>query len=86
MIGPIPGQLDHDTIYNSLRTTFQSRGAVCFMFVHRGSVRDKNSGRQVKFGYVVFAEKGVAERLVKEGSVTFGDQHKVKVKQIFFQT
>ena len=34
-VGPIPGHLDHDTIYNSLRSIFQARGPVCFMFLHK---------------------------------------------------
>merc|ERR1712226_1026361 len=37
MVGPIPGHLDHDLIYNSLRSIFQSRGPVCFMFLHKVS-------------------------------------------------
>ena len=36
-VGPIPGHLDHDTIYNSLRSIFQARGPVCFMFLHKVS-------------------------------------------------
>lgn len=79
VIGPIPGHLDHDLIYNSLRGIFQLRGAVCFMFVHKSAVKDDISGKQVKFGYVVFAEKGVAQKVLKEGSVTFGGGHKIKV-------
>lgn len=79
VIGPIPGHLEHDTIYNSLRGIFQARGAVCFMFVHKSAVKDDISGKQVKFGYVVFAEKGVAQKVIKEGIVTFGGGHKIKV-------
>lgn len=82
VIGPIPGHLDHDLIYNSLRGIFQSRGAVCFMFVHKSAVKDDISGKQVKFGYVVFAEKGVAQKVIKEGSVTFGGGHKIKVSSM----
>lgn len=82
VIGPIPGHLDHDLIYNSLRGIFQSRGAVCFMFVHKSAVKDDVSGKQVKFGYVVFAEKGVAQKVLKEGSVTFGGGHKIKVTRM----
>jgi hypothetical protein len=36
-IGPIPGNLEHDVIYNNLRGIFQSRGPVCFMFIHKVS-------------------------------------------------
>ena len=38
-VGPIPGHLDHDTIYNSLRSIFQARGPVCFMFLHKVSLK-----------------------------------------------
>jgi len=37
MVGPIPGHLEHDVIYNGLRGIFQSKGPVCFMFVHKVS-------------------------------------------------
>lgn len=80
MVGPIPGSLEHDTIYNNLRSIFQSRGAVCFMFIHKSAVKDLETGKLVKFGYVVFAEKGVAQRVVKEGSITFSGGHSVNVK------
>lgn len=82
MIGPIPGELDHDNIYNNLRSIFQSRGAVCFMFVHKSAVKDLETGNQVKFGYVVFAEKGIAQKVLKEETVTFGGGHKIKVKSM----
>ena len=51
------------------------------------------SGRMVKFGYVVFAEKGIAQKLMKGGHITFQGQ-KIEVKdmggknywfQIFYQ-
>merc|ERR1719228_2874561 len=71
MVGPIPGHLDHDLIYNSLRSIFQSRGPVCFMFLHKSAVKDSESGKLVKFGYVVFAEKGVAQKVLKEVTITF---------------
>jgi hypothetical protein len=80
MVGPIPGFLEHDVIYNSLRSIFQSRGPVCFMFVHKSAVKDVDSGDPVKFGYVVFAEKGVAQKVAKEGKVTFGGGHEIKVR------
>ena len=79
--------MDHDVIYNGLRGIFQSKGPVCFMFVHKVSphwtrgkylllyfqsaVKDNDSGKLVKFGYVVFAEKGVAQKVLKEGSILF---------------
>jgi len=80
MVGPIPGFLEHDVIYNNLRSIFQSRGPVCFMFIHKSAVKDVESGNPVKFGYVVFAEKGSAQKVLKEGHVTFGGGHQVPVK------
>jgi len=35
----------------------------------------------VKFGYVVFAEKGVAQKLLKEGHISF-QGHKIGVKDM----
>lgn len=82
MVGPIPGHLDHDVIYNGLRAIFQSRGPVCFMFVHKSAVKDNDSGKMVKFGYVVFAEKASAQRVLKEGSITFNGGNKIQVKMM----
>ena len=36
----------------------------------------------VKFGYVVFAEKGVAQKLLKEGSISFGGAQKIRVREM----
>jgi len=80
MVGPIPGFLEHDVIYNNLRSIFQSRGPVCFMFIHKSAVKDVDSGNPVKFGYVVFAEKGIAQKVLKEGKVVFGGGHEIKVE------
>jgi len=82
MVGPIPGHLEHDVIYNGLRGIFQARGPVCFMFVHKSAVKDNDSGKLVKFGYVVFAEKGVAQKVLKEGSITFAGGHKIRVREM----
>jgi len=82
MVGPIPGNLEHDVVYNSLRGTFQARGPVCFMFVHKSAVKDNDSGKLVKFGYVVFAEKGAAQKVLKEGTVALGGDHKIKVREM----
>lgn len=79
MVGPIPGHLDHDTIYNSLRSIFQARGPVCFMFLHKSAVKDNNTGKPVKFGYVVFAEKGVAQKVLKTGNIAFNGGITIKV-------
>lgn len=81
MVGPIPGHLDHDVIYNGLRGIFQSKGPVCFMFVHKSAVKDNASGKMVKFGYVVFAEKGVSQKVLKDGQITFQGQ-KILVKDM----
>jgi len=81
MVGPIPGHLEHDVIYNGLRANFQSRGPVCFMFVHKSAVKDNDSGKLVKFGYVVFAEKGTAQKVFREGFTNF-QGHKIAVKEM----
>merc|ERR1712037_632856 len=81
MVGPIPGHLEHDVIYNGLRGIFQARGPVCFMFVHKSAVKDNDSGKLVKFGYVVFAEKGTAQKVIREGVTTF-QGHKIAVKEM----
>jgi len=50
------------------------------MFIHKGAVKIQSSGdKTVKFGYVVFAKKGPALAILKEGNVTFGG-HSIKVK------
>jgi len=51
------------------------------MFVHKSAVKDNDSGKLVKFGYVVFAEKGVAQKVLREGLVTFQGS-KITVKQM----
>jgi len=79
-VGPIPGHLEHDVIYNSLRSIFQARGPVCFMFLHKSAVRDSDSGKLVKFGYVVFAEKGVAQKVLKQETITFNGGVKIRVQ------
>merc|ERR1719410_1275489 len=79
-LSPIPGHLEHDVIYNGLRANFQSRGPVCFMFVHKSAVKDNDSGKLVKFGYVVFAEKGTAQKVFREGSITFTGGQKIRVR------
>jgi len=81
MVGPIPGHLEHDVIYNGLRGIFQAKGPVCFMFVHKSAVKDNDSGKMVKFGYVVFAERGVAQKVMKEGYITF-QGHKIAIKDM----
>ena len=47
------------------------------MILHffQSAVKDNDSGKLVKFGYVVFAEKGVAQKVLKEGYITFGGGH-----------
>lgn len=79
MVGPIPGHLDHDVIYNGLRSIFQARGPVCFMFLHKNAVKDNDSGAPVKFGYVVFAEKGATQKVLKEKQIAFNGGIKIDV-------
>jgi len=80
MVGPIPGTIDHDVIYNGLRSVFQARGTVCFMFLHKSAVKDNDNGDLVKFGYVVFAEKGIAQKVLQEEKITFNGGIKINVQ------
>ena len=45
------------------------------------AVKDNDSGKLVKFGYVVFAEKGTAQKVIREGLTTF-QGHKIPVKEM----
>jgi len=42
-------------------------------------VKDNITGKPVKFGYVVFAEKGVAQKVLKAGTIAFNGGIKIKV-------
>ena len=52
-----------------------------FMFSIQSAVKDNDSGKLVKFGYVVFAEKGTAQKVLREGYTTF-QGHKIAVKEM----
>ena len=41
-----------------------------------------HGGRLVKYGYVVFAEKAVAQKIIKESLITFTAGVKVSVQQM----
>ena len=75
LVGPIPGHLNHDTIYKRLRSIFESKGRVCRMFL-QSTVEERSS---VKFGYIVFAEKGVAQKVLKAGSVALDGGIEIQV-------
>ena len=47
-----------------------TRGKYLLLYF-QSAVKDNDSGKLVKFGYVVFAEKGVAQKVLKEGSIIF---------------
>ena len=51
------------------------------MFSIQSAVKDNDSGKLVKFGYVVFAEKGTAQKVIREGLTTF-QGHKIPVKEM----
>ncbi len=51
------------------------------MFSIQSAVKDNDSGKLVKFGYVVFAEKGTAQKVLREGYTTF-QGHKIAVKEM----
>jgi len=48
----------------------------------QSAVKDNDSGKLVKFGYVVFAEKGVAQKVLKEGYITFSGGQKIRLRQM----
>jgi len=71
VIGPITGDLatiNHDLLYCRLRDVFQKYGHVTLMFVHKYPA--KNEGPLEKYGYVVFKEKGPAQRILMESPLT----------------
>ena len=45
----------------------------------QSAVKDNNTGKPVKFGYVVFAEKGVAQKVLKAGTIAFNGGITIKV-------
>ena len=45
----------------------------------QSAVKDNNTGKPVKFGYVVFAEKGVAQKVLKTGNIAFNGGITIKV-------
>jgi len=78
VIGPIPGTIHHDTLYLRLREAFNKYGQVSVLFIHKYPAKDE--GPPVKYGYVVFAEKEPAQRILKESTVTLSGPEGVKVK------
>ena len=50
-----------------------------YKYVFQGAVKDNNTGKPVKFGYVVFAERGVAQKVLKSGSIAFNGGIQIKV-------
>jgi len=78
VIGPIPGTIHHDTLYLRLREAFNKYGQVSVLFIHKYPAKDE--GPPVKYGYVVFAEKEPAQRILKESIVTLSGPEGVKVK------
>ena len=81
MMGPIPGSLSHETAYLELRSIFQAKGRVQFMYMSPSFV-PKELGKAVKYGYVVFEDKSDATRLLKEQYVTLMKQHKIRLTKM----
>ena len=59
----------------------KSRVTKINFYTFQSAVKDNDSGKLVKFGYVVFAEKGVAQKVSKEGYIIFQGS-KITVKQM----
>ena len=80
MMGPLPGHLTHEVAYLELRTTFAARGRVKYMYLSPSFL--DHGGRSVKYGYVVFEEAADAQRILKDGFVTFQKKHQIKLKKM----
>ena len=80
MMGPLPGHLTHEVAYLELRTSFAARGRVKFMYLSPSFL--DHGGRSVKYGYVVFEEKADAQRILKDGFVTFLKKYQIKLKKM----
>ena len=60
---------------------FNIENKLLFFFCFQSAVKDNDSGKLVKFGYVVFAEKGTAQKVFREGFTNF-QGHKIAVKEM----
>ena len=49
------------------------------LFFFQNAVKDNDSGLPVKFGYVVFAEKGATQKVLKEKQIAFNGGIKIDV-------
>ena len=45
----------------------------------QNAIKMKETGKLVKFGYAVFEERSVAEKLVKQGSLAIADGVSIKI-------
>jgi hypothetical protein len=82
MIGPIPGDVE----YSTLRSAFLSKGHTIHLFIQNNQAwleknQEKFGKKQVKFGYVVYTDSMVAQRLLSAGHVMVGHA-KVAVKEM----
>jgi len=82
MIGPIPGDVE----YSQLRTAFLAKGHTIHLFIQNNAAwleknQEKFGKKQVKFGYVVYTDSGVAVRLLRSGGVMVG-KTKIRVKEM----
>merc|ERR1719234_770939 len=80
MIGPIPGDVE----YATLRSAFLSKGHTIHLFIQNNQAwleknQEKFGKKQVKFGYVVYTDSAVSQRLLAQGYVMVGHA-KVAVK------
>ena len=51
----------------------------CLMNHPQNAIKMKETGKLVKFGYAVFEERAVAEKLVKQGSLAIADGVSIKI-------
>ena len=98
MIGPVPCVLAHDILYMELREILPQRGRVVAMFLQKvthdpcclyfmedlpqNAIKLKESGKVVRFGYAVFEDRAVAQKLVKQGSLAIADGVAIKISPL----
>ncbi|KAF5956290.1 hypothetical protein HYC85_003515 [Camellia sinensis] len=72
------GGISWDTNEDRLREYFQTFGEVVDAVI----MKDRNTGRARGFGFVVFADPSVAERVVREKHIIDGRTHYIKLSQL----
>ena len=69
--GPVPGHLDTRTLHSTLKEWFRKWGTVVNLYIPVDIIRE--NGRPVRYGLVVFKRQIDAQRVIKECSVSIGE-------------